>query len=91
MGARKGIDMPQKDPQKRKEYQSKRYSERRVEFIALEKARYDDNREEIRKRRLELAHLHREKNNERERNRYAKWRIEVLAAYGNRCSCCGES
>lgn len=82
--------MPQKDPQKRKEYQARRYAERRKEFIALEMVRYNDNREEIRKRRLELAYRHKDKNNERERLRYANWRAEVLSAYGNKCSCCGE-
>ena len=83
--------MPYKDSQKRKEYQARRYAERREEFIALESARYHGNREAIRKRRLELAYRHRAKNNERERKRYARWRKMVLHAYGDKCACCGEA
>lgn len=83
--------MPIRDPIKRKEYAAKRYQERRAEFIAIESARYYGRREEIRKRRLELAYKHRAKNNERERLRYLALRREIIDAYGGKCACCGES
>jgi len=83
--------MPHADPEERKAYQRRRYRERREEFKRLARERYHGDRERIRKRRLELADNHRIKNNDRERERYAKWRAEALAAYGARCVCCGET
>ena len=58
---------------------------------ARERKKYHDNRATIRARRLQLNGKHKAKNAERERLRHASVRAELLAAYGGRCACCGES
>uniref|UniRef100_A0A6M3JL75 Putative HNH endonuclease n=1 Tax=viral metagenome TaxID=1070528 RepID=A0A6M3JL75_9ZZZZ len=83
--------MPHKDPEVRKEYAHRRYLKKKEEFKRLARERYHGDKENIRKRRLELAYKHRLKNNERERERYVQWRCEAFAAYGGACACCGET
>ncbi len=69
----------------------KRYYRTNAEHIkSREKENYHANKPEIRARRLELSSRHKEKNASRERKRYIALRREVINAYGNQCSCCGE-
>ena len=74
--------MPYKNMKDRIENDKKRYK-RNKEIIKRKNLNYyHKHRNRLRKRRLELAPQHRQKNNERERQRYADLRKEVLIAYG---------
>ena len=76
----------------RKKHNQKYYTQNKEKIKERERKRYADNRSKIRGRRKELVTRElREKNAERERIRYAKQRQVVIDAYGNICSCCGES
>ncbi len=52
---------------------------------------YKDNREYFLAHRSEMYKANPEKHRQRERERYAKWRNQVLDAYGSQCACCGEA
>jgi predicted restriction endonuclease len=83
--------MPHKDLEARKAYAAKRYQANKDELKAIVKQHYDNNTAAIRARRLELAPQHRQKNNDRERERYRIIREEIIKEYGSRCACCGET
>lgn len=81
---------PYKDKNRQIENDRKRYERKKESIKKKNRDYYRKHKKRLRKIRLELAPKHREKNNERERQRYAKWRKIVVGHYGGRCSCCGE-
>ncbi len=82
--------MPYKNKDDKRKNGLKRYARDKEVIKRKNRNYYHKYRERLRKRRLELAPIHRLKSNERERLRYALLRQEILNAYGRKCACCGE-
>lgn len=83
--------MPYKDAEKKKQMDRAYYRANAAKVKRRERRKYKRRRLVIRKRRQQLVHRHRNKNAGRERARYAALRLEVIAAYGGKCRCCGEA
>jgi hypothetical protein len=82
--------MPYKEKQKKIEADRDYYKRNAEKVKKRERSQYKKNRKKIRARRKELSPIHLAKNAERERVRYAALRVEIIGAYGGKCSCCGE-
>lgn len=68
------------------------YYRRNKEKIREKNRRYyKENREYYLAYRSKKYHANPEAHRQRERDRYANWRMQVLDAYGSRCACCGET
>lgn len=83
--------MPYKQKASKTEHDRLYYSKNRKWICKRERKKYHANWCKIRQRRNALWAANSERNNAAERKRYRTLRAEVLAAYGSRCCCCGES
>lgn len=83
--------MPYKDKRRKAARGAAYYAENAERIKERERKKYRADQQRIRRRRLELSPRHKAKNAERERTRYARLRLQLIAAYGGECSCCGEA
>lgn len=83
--------MPYKDTAAKSVNDHKRYISKAESIRAQVRGYYQSNRTAIRARRLQLSDKHKAKNNQRERDRRLMLRMQMIAAYGGKCVCCGES
>lgn len=83
--------MPYLDQERRKQRSRERYAEQRDAIIATNLAHYVANRDRIlADRAARRTDETRRIWAERQRARYRALRLEVVAAYGGKCACCGE-